>query len=336
MKKTVSALLLVVIMLGTLTLTSCDDVINLIMDFLEDPKEPVEEEYSRPFGEFDSVYTNNAYLGYGIDIINASAVNSKNILYTYPIFDMDLLMEETLLYSNEHYNEFYTISGSTIESFVDNMSNSLSVSAGQTVSAEGNIKGVDVGGSVSLSGGLSSTFVKTSEKVASQYFLEIIAENQSYWLVLQTSESRYKEMLSEEFKKDLHNPNVSPERLFEKYGTHLVTSVAMGGNICMYYTMYSYDSTVKEEHYAEIATELSTNVKAAYGSYSGEVSDNMSFEDVYAHIETAKEHNINISEQIRVAGGEAFGINNEITLYQNYFDFQYLILELVNTFFATH
>lgn len=411
MKKTLSALLLVMIMLGTLTLTSCDAIVDLIADLigqttniqLETPKNlivendiltwsivdnaesyvvsvnnietecdeneyslknlaagaytlmvkavgdgtvyissgfseeitynkvsapsnpadpPKEGEVSDTFGKFNPIYTENAYLGYGIDIINAYAVNSKNILLTYPIFDMSLLMEEKLLYSNEHYNEFYTISGSSIETFVDNMSNSLSVSAGQTVSAEGNIKGVDAEGSVSLSGGLSSAFVKTSESVASQYFLEIIAENQSYWLVLQTSESRYKKMLSEEFEKDLYNPNVSPEKLFEKYGTHLVTSVAMGGNICMYYTMYSYDSTVKEENYAEIATELSTNVKAAYGSYSGDVSQDMSFEDVYTHLQTAKKYNINISEEIRVAGGEAFGINNEITLYQNYFDWQ--------------
>lgn len=412
MKKTLSVLLLVIIMLSTLTLTSCDAIVDLINDLIgqttniqletpgnlivendiltwsiidnaegyivsindiekecseneyslknlvagaytlkvkavgdgmmyissdfseeiiynkeatadPDPINPPNEgDYNDTFKNFNPIYTENAYLGYGIDIINACAVSSKNILLTYPIFDTNLLMEEKLLYSNEHYNEFYTISGKSIETFVDNMSNSLSVSAGQTVSAEGNIKGVDVAGSVSLSGGLSSTFVKTSEKVESQYFLEIIAENQSYWLVLQTSENRYKEMLSEEFKKDLYNPNVSPERLFEKYGTHLITSVAMGGNICMYYTMYSYDSTVTEEHYAEIATELSTNVKAAYGPYGVGDSQNMSFEDIYSHIETAKHYGINISEQIRVAGGEAFGINNEITLYQNYFDWQ--------------
>lgn len=42
---------------------------------------------------------------------------SKNVLVTYPIFDMDLLQNETLLKSNEHYNEFEIIEGETIAKF---------------------------------------------------------------------------------------------------------------------------------------------------------------------------------------------------------------------------
>lgn len=282
----------------------------------------VYEDVIGAFGSFDEINTKNSFLGYGIDIINASAITSKNILMTYPIFDMDKLMNEKLLKSNEHYNTFASIEGSTIEMFSDSMSHSSSVTAGTNVSAKGNIYGVDGSASVSLSGGLSTSFTKTSDSVESQYFLQIVAENQNYWLVLQTSEQRYKDILSEEFKKDLYNTAFTPAQLFEKYGTHLLTSVAMGGNICMYYTMYSYEAGVSFSEYAEVSSELKTNVEAAYGSYSGSAGAEMSFESAFGYQNTARTYGIQIDKKIVSAGGGSFGINNETTLYENYFDWQ--------------
>ncbi|MBQ8372396.1 MAG: InlB B-repeat-containing protein [Clostridia bacterium] len=281
-----------------------------------------EDDVVAAFKEFDEINTKNSFLGYGIDIINASAITSKNVLMTYPIFDMDKLMNEKLLKSNEHYNSFESIEASTIEEFSQNMSNSTSITSGQNVSAKGNIYGVDVKASAALSSGLTTSFTKTSDLVESQYFLEVIAENQSYWLVLQTSELRYKELLSEEFKSDLYNTSITPAQLFEKYGTHLLTSVAMGGNICMYYTMYSYDKTVTTSQYAEISSTLKTNVEAAYGGYSAGAGTENSFSNTFTYETMAHSYGIQIDKKIVSAGGGSFGINNETTLYENYYDWQ--------------
>ena len=280
-----------------------------------------EGEIRRPFGDFDDINTKNSFLGYGLDIINASAISSKNILMTYPIFDMDLLQNEMLLYSNEHYNDFAAIEGETIEAFLQGMSNSTSISSGSKVSAKGKFKGVTASASVSMSGGLSTAFSKTSSSVQSQYFLEIISENQSYWLILQSSEDRYKEMLSEDFKKDLYG-DMSPAELFEKYGTHLLTSVAMGGNIHMYYTLYSYDESQSVDVYAKISNEIKTNVKAAYGKQSVSAGTQQSFENTFTYTQTASQHGVYIDERIFCAGGGSYGINNSTTLFDNYYDWQ--------------
>ena len=275
----------------------------------------------KPFGEFDDINTKNSFLGYGLDIINASSISSKNILMTYPIFDMDKLQKETLLYDNGHNNSFVAIEGETIAEFMDSMSRSSSINAGASVSAKGNVYGADVGGSVSMSGGLSTAFTKTSSSVQHQYFLEIISENQSYWLILQSSEERYKEILSDEFKKDLYS-DMEPALLFEKYGTHLLTSVAMGGSISMYYTLYSYSESITTKEFAEVSSEIKTNVNAAYGSYSGSVGTETSFSDAFTYSQTAKKYEIFIDERIFCSGGGSYGINNSSTLYDHYFDWQ--------------
>lgn len=281
-----------------------------------------EDDVVAAFREFDEINTKNSFLGYGIDIINASAITSKNVLMTYPIFDMDKLMNENLLKSNEHYNSFEAIEAATIEAFTQNMSNSTSITAGANVSAKGSYAGVDASASASLTSGLTTAFTKTSESVESQYFLEIIAENQSYWLVLQTSEQRYKDLLSEEFKADLYNTAITPAQLFMKYGTHMLTSVAMGGNICMYYTMYSYDKSTANTAYAEVSSTLKTNVEVAYGGASAGAGTENSFNSAYSYQAIANQYGIHVDKKIVSAGGGSFGINNEMTLYENYHDWQ--------------
>ena len=273
------------------------------------------------FREFDEINTKSSYLGYGIDIINANAINSKNVLMNYPIFDMEKLLGEQLLKSNEHYNSFQSIEARTMEEFTINMSNSTSVSSGTSVSASGNIKGVDVSASASLTNGLTQTFTKTSDMVESQHFLEIISENQSYWLILQSSEQRYKELLSDEFKADLYS-DMEPALLFQKYGTHMLTSVAMGGSIHMYYTMYSYEKGDKTKYYNEVSTQLKTEVEAAYGGYSAGVGNETSFENSFTYETISKKYGIQIDECIYAAGGGSYGINSKHTLYDNYYDWQ--------------
>lgn len=182
--------------------------------------EIVEEEGT--FSSFDEINTKESYLGYGINIIEASEITSKNIKTTYPIFDTKKLINERLLKSNEHYNTFTSIEGRTIEEYNENQSKSASVTSGMNASAKASLFGVKFGASASFSLGMASRFTTTSKEVESQYFLDVISENQNYWLILQSSEARYKELLSEEFKRDLYDASFSPARLFDKYGTHLL------------------------------------------------------------------------------------------------------------------
>lgn len=314
----VIAIILVAIM--CLSMVSCN--IQIPVNSGSGTTSNKEENETGTFGSFDDIYTQNAYLGYGINIIDASDINSKNVLMTYPIFDMDKLMSEKLLKTADHGTSFESIEASSIEEFVENMSYSSSITSGSSVSASGNIYGVNVGSSVSCTNGLKTAFEKANNQVRSQYFLKIIAESKSYWLILQTTEKRYKEILSEEFKNDLYDKNVSPAQLFHKYGTHLLTSVAMGGNVYMYYTMFSYSEETSSTQYAEIASKIKSSVKASYGPYSAGVENDMSFSEAYTYHQKAKEYGISIDQRIYSIGGGFFGIMNEQTLYENYGDWQ--------------
>lgn len=307
---------------GDSVLYSNSDYVSVQYTRTNDTGAQYDDEVTGAFGSFDEINTKNSFLGYGIDIINASAITSKNVMVNYPIFDMDKLMNETLLKSNEHYNSFESIEAKTIEEFSQNMSTSTSITSGANVSAKGNIYGVDASASASLTSGLANSFTKTSDLVESQHFLEIIAENQSYWLILQSSEQRYKELISDEFKADLYNKSITPAQLFGKYGTHMLTSVAMGGNICMYYTMYSYDKNVSTSEYAEVSSTLKTNVEAAYGGYSAGAGSENSFESAFTYQTKAHSYGIQIDKKIISAGGGSFGINSEATLYDNYYEWQ--------------
>ena len=288
-----------------------------------DTGEEYKDQISGAFGSFDEINTRESYLGYGIDIINATGVTSKNIKTTYPIFSKNALIAETLLKSNEHYSNLETIEASTIEEFKSKVSSSTSISAGASASASGNIYGVQVSGGVSFSAGYKTSFEQTSTETHSQYFLEIIAENQNYWLMLQTTEARYKELLSEEFKRDLYDTTVTPAALFDKYGTHLLTSVAMGGNISMFYTLYSTHEGVTTDQYYEVSTSLKTNADVAYGGYSAGTSTENSTHDSLAFQEIANKYGIRVEKKIVVSGGSGdFGIINESSLLNNYADWQ--------------
>lgn len=282
--------------------------------------EIVEEEGT--FSSFDEINTKESYLGYGINIIEASEITSKNIKTTYPIFDTKKLINERLLKSNEHYNTFTSIEGRTIEEYNENQSKSASVTSGMNASAKASLFGVKFGASASFSLGMASRFTTTSKEVESQYFLDVISENQNYWLILQSSEARYKELLSEEFKRDLYDASFSPARLFDKYGTHLLTSVAMGGNIAMYYTLYSYQKGVSLETYAALSSKIKSNIEVAYGGAGASVGTENSFSQAYSYEAEAKVSGIQVDKRIICSGGGTFGINNEETLYANYFDWQ--------------
>lgn len=356
MKKTIAALLVLIIICTTM-FTSCQQLRDMMEKFSgtldvdvsagnttinntinnnygnnetnksEVSDDKVGEENSKDenevFGKFDEINTKNSYIGYGIDIINSSAVTSNDVKVTYPIFDNDKLVNENLLKSNGNYSLFETIESDTMRGFTENMSNSSSNTAGVNIAAEGKVFGITAKASASFSNGLTTKFTKTSNSVESQYFLEVIADNQSYWLALQSTETRYKEILSEEFKSDLYNASVTPEELFKKYGTHLLTSVVMGGNICMYYTLYSYDSNTSLEDYAEISSLVKSNIEVSYGTKASiGTGVETSYTDAYTYTSKASEKGIQVDSKIICAGGGNFGIIDEQTLYDNYHEWQ--------------
>lgn len=275
------------------------------------------------FGSFEEITTKEAYIGYGIDIIKATGINSKNVKTTFPIFNLEKLREERLLKSNEHYNSFITGEGESIEELLENMGKTSSSSAGMNVSVKGKFYSTSAGVSVALSAGAESSLKKSEQGSYKQRFLQILSENQSYWLMLQSTEARFKELLSDEFKKDLYDTTLSPANLFEKYGTHLLTSVAMGGSISLNYTLSSTDSTSTSNQLSSISSKIQANVSYAYGKKFGfDVGTEINSNDVFSYRAEASAQNVNVKQTVFCSGGATYGINSEDTLLQYYYEWQ--------------
>lgn len=276
-----------------------------------------------PFSSFDDLTTKEAYIGYGIDIISATGINSKNVKTTYPIFNPEKLRQERLLKSNEHYSSFIASEGETIEQLLENMGKSSSSSAGMNVAVKAKFWTTNASISAALSAGAESSLNKSQQGSYRQRFLQILSENQSYWLMLQSSEARYKELLTEEFKSDLYNPMISPASLFNKYGTHILTSVAMGGSIALNYTLSEMKESSENNLLESISNKIQANVSYAYGKKVGvDVGTNIDTDQVFSYRAEASSKEVFVKQTVICAGGDSYGINSEDTLLNNYDEWQ--------------
>ena len=241
------------------------------------------------FGQFDDLFTQEAYIGYGYDVINSSYVNSREVKTNFPIFNRDLLGEKRLIKTNERETNDEYISGNSMESDQETMAAKLSTK-------------ISVG--KAFSGGLSVKFKSTSESTASALFYEYRHSTVAYTLVLQCDFYEYREMLTDSFKRDLMYLDYAT--LFQRYGTHVITIALMGGRFDLNYTMLSDE----EIDMMSLSGELDTTFKA------WAVNVNV---DASASVETtAKSNNCTISSYSNVYGGDYTQMNNEKAILANY------------------
>jgi len=332
MKKVLSLILLLVMVISVFGLTACE-----FIQFPNNPNNPDnpdnpdtpgngdgDNEVTAAYSSFDEKETKFSYIGCGINIIDAPAIEGKYVNDMYSIFDKTKLNQAKVKKSDDTESTFQKIEGLGIVEFSKSMSESDNISSGQSVSAKGQVKGVDAGATASFSNGLKRTFATATSEVESQYFVRIMAENRSYWLYLQEDESKYKEMLSEEFERELYT--LSIDKLFSKYGTHVLLNVAMGGNIYLDYTLSSMDKSVTASEYSELAGEYKSTLTASFGKYSGSAESKASYMNVFSQTRTINEKSIKMEDNITCAGPFS-GIYNVETFFDNYADWQQSLYE---------
>ena len=241
------------------------------------------------FRYFDDINKSESYIGYGYDVINSSYINSDEVKMNYPIFDYEKLLDKRLIMIKERRTEDMYISSDTMEDYMNRLSASFStkIKAGKI-----------------FSGGAMASFTSTNTNVASALFYEYSHQTRAYYLILQLDTEEYKEMLTDAFRRDLMNMNIS--NLFQKYGTHLITSVAMGGRIDLFYTMTSNKVT----DFSKIKASLETDVKFTGGSV--DVEGSFSYED------KAVESGVQIQIKSNVYGGNYSQMNTEKAMLKNY------------------
>ena len=241
------------------------------------------------FGQFDDLFTAEAYIGYGYDVIGASYLNSREVKVNYPIFDHDKLMQQRLVKFNERDSQDEYISSNSVSSYQERVEAKLNTKL--------KVK-------KAFSGSFGVKYQSTSETTASALFYEYRHSTVCYSLVLQCDFNDYRDMLTESFKRDLMTLDIGT--LFERYGTHVITSAIMGGRFDLNYTMLS-DKAIDT---SKLSASIDTTLKAWVVDTSMDAS--VSIEN------QAKESNCTISSYSKVIGGDYIQLNNEKAILANY------------------
>lgn len=250
------------------------------------------------FGSFDDLSKYESYLGYGFDVIQSNEFSSKTVKISNSIFNHEKLLNQRLLKVVENRSSINSYSGYTMDELLQSWNASVNVDVGW-----GKKK---IGGSVSV----ATKYQGSSSRAESQFFYGMDIVNQNYYLVLQSDIDTYREILSAAFTRDLYNSKVSPAQLFDRYGTHFITSAVMGGKISSHYHMTS--ETVSSFH--EVRASVDTEVRYLIGK------TNVSVETGYR--QQAASQNIQVTNSIDVIGGGNFGILSDHDIGVNYKDWE--------------
>lgn len=245
------------------------------------------------YGQFDELTKNESFLGYGFDVINSSVFSDQYVKTSFTIFNTDELMQQRLV-KVDSKNSFITeTSSSDMETFIQdwNAKANVNVSWG----------GKRVGGSVALKAAYKGGY----ENAKSKFFHCISISNQSFYIVMQSDIDTYKSILSESFKKDLYS-DMSPAELFNKYGTHFITSAIMGGKINSYY-LYTSES---EKSYYDISAKVSTEVRYLAGKTKVNVEG--------GYKQQAESEHIDVKNTLEVIGGASLGMLSDEDIGKKY------------------
>ena len=250
------------------------------------------------FGAFDDISRNESFLGYGFDVISSNEFSSRTVKLQFPIFDNNQLMNQRLLKVVENRSEVTGFSGSTVEEFMQSWNASLNVNT--------RWGGRAFGGSV----GMRAHYEGARTAIESQFFKGLTIQNQAFYLVLQSDMETLRSIIAPGFARDLHDPTISPAQLFDKYGTHFITSAVMGGSITSHYYMSSQEVT----SFHDVSMAIDTDIRFAVGRVS------VGVEGGYRQL--ASNRNIHVSNSISVIGGGNFGILSDADIGENFRDWE--------------
>ena len=245
------------------------------------------------YGQFDELTKNESFLGYGFDVINSAVFSDKYLKTSFPLFDNEKLMQQRLVKIDSKYSTVEEIFESDMEKFLQqwNVNANVNVSWGKK----------KIGGSVRVEAAYSGG----SETAKSKSFHSISITNQKFYIVLQSSINAYKSMLKESVANDLYS-DMEPAALFDRYGTHFITSAVMGGRINSYY-LYTSD---EEKKFNDVSAKVSTEVRYLTGKT--DVSVGAGYKDY------ADENHIYIKNTLDVLGGSDFGMRSDSDIGVNY------------------
>lgn len=249
------------------------------------------------YSQFDELTKKESFLGYGFDVIKSSVFSDKYVKTSFPIFNTDKLMEQRLLKVDSKQTYVEEIQSSSIGEFMQSWNTKANVDVSWG--------GKRIGGSV----GVEANYEGGVENAKSKYFHCISINNQKFYIVLQSDIDTYRGILNESFINDLYS-DMEPAELFNKYGTHFITSAVMGGKINSYY-LYSSE---QEQSYHDVSAKVSVEVRYLVGKTDVEVSG--------GYRQFASEQNIYIENTLEVIGGGDYAMLSDADIGTKYADWE--------------
>ena len=177
----------------------------------------------------------NTAVGKGINLLRATRLDSDQVS-TYDIFDMSKIPVESMTINRVEVDVH------TENSLVE-LAKSLSISAG--------VEAKYMAFSASVKTDYQSSYESSTEKAYTRVVAYV--KKKRHYLSNDTTCKRY---ITTEFKNDLMG-NMSPERFFNKYGTHFVREAGMGGALTM--------NLITNKEQSESKESLKIAIEASYG-----------------------------------------------------------------------
>lgn len=235
-----------------LTITSTRDVM-VTVEFEEDEKEILEGITGGTYRNTpqDNKYIqgteSQTYVGLGYNILEKAYFEPSKFERGFNILDKEKVQNfiEKSPKITENANRY--IEGRDLESYNNKLATKMNLSANYPV----------------FSGSIKAEYNMEKTKQSNVHFIKQMNGYIDHSEYLPNS-VELKSMLDETFKKELEDITVSPEKLFRRYGTHLLREALMGAR-CTYNYTYSSESE-------ESSSEVKMKIDAAYKFLSGELS----------------------------------------------------------------
>ena len=219
------------------------ETLGTFINLNEEEGEEAEEEGGLLQGE---PITN--YLLYGYNVLNDGYIDSKSINKAYPIIDGSKLKVTDF--------ELVTNTGSDVDYLFSNTASDFYSS--MKISSDSKYKGVFFSGSLKTDYSISQSLTEQQTLIK---YIQYHRTGEQYY---QVGDSVLKKKLNEAFIDDVKAYAVSnPEKIFKKYGTHLIMQYYLGGRAELNFLYRNTSQQTKES--------LDANVTAAYKSFSTKV-----------------------------------------------------------------
>ena len=214
--------------IGLFCATACDmesGDLNDVIDNVFKNYEEMNNTETGAYSQFKNINVQSSFLGYGYDVINDPYMDALSINYSAPIIDMQKIENAQLMMVKGTQAAWEWMDGETLEDFYKEYATKFSFN-------------MDLG--KMFSANLKLAFNGSDTAKEYWHFCKGLYNTKTFTLHLTNKLSEIRSMLSEEFKSDLLS--MKADELFDKYGTHMIKDVSMGGRMEINF-VYSCEET---------------------------------------------------------------------------------------------